>query len=163
MTVESTPRKPIRVWPGVVAVIVQWLLWFVAPVVAPDAVLLSAIWGVAGGLAVVVWWVFFSRARWSERLGAIALTIVTVIATRPLLDTSIQAGIDGMMFFIYVIPGLSLALVAGAVAGRRLSPWPQRSAIVTAIVFACGVWTLLRVGGVPRRPCALGVALDGNV
>ena len=32
-------------------------------------------------LAVVLWWVFFSRARWSERLGAIVLMIVALVAT----------------------------------------------------------------------------------
>jgi outer membrane protein assembly factor BamB len=144
---ELTPRKPLRLWPGVVIVIVQWVLWFVLPVVAPEAVLISVIGGVVGGLAVIVWWVFFSRARWSERLGAIVLMIVAVIATRPILDESIQAGINGMMFFIYVIPGLSLALVAGAVAGHRLSGWPRRAAMITAILLACGVWTLLRSDG----------------
>jgi len=146
-TGERNPRKPLRLWPGVVIVIVQWLFWFVVPVVAPEAVLISVIGGVVGGLAVVVWWLFFSRARWSERLGAIVLMIVAVIATRPILDKSIQVGINGMMFFIYVIPGLSLALVAGAAAGRRLSAGPRRAAMVAAILLACGVWTLLRTDG----------------
>jgi len=144
---ERSSRKPLRLWPGVVIVIVQWLFWFVVPVVAPEAVLIAVIGGVVGGLAVVVWWVFFSRAPWSERLGAIVLMIVAVIATRPILDESIQAGIDGMMFFIYVIPGLSLALVAGAVAGRRLSAGARRAAMIAAILLACGVWTLLRTDG----------------
>ena len=33
-TDEPTPQKPLRLWPGVVVVIVQWLLWFVVPVIA---------------------------------------------------------------------------------------------------------------------------------
>jgi hypothetical protein len=45
-TSERRPRKPLRLWPGVVAVIVQWLLWFVVPVVAPEAVLIAVIGGV---------------------------------------------------------------------------------------------------------------------
>ncbi len=69
-TDEPTPRKPLRLWPGVVAVVLQWLLWFVVPIVAPDAAMFAMLGGVACGLAVVVWWLFFSRAPWSERLGA---------------------------------------------------------------------------------------------
>ena len=37
MTIEQTDdltrRKPLRLWPGVVAVALQWLLWFVFPLV----------------------------------------------------------------------------------------------------------------------------------
>lgn len=50
-TVAPTPRKPLRVWPGVVLVIVQWLLWFVLPVIAPEALMISAIGGLGAGPA----------------------------------------------------------------------------------------------------------------
>jgi outer membrane protein assembly factor BamB len=151
-TNEPTPRKPLRLWPGVVAVIVQWLLFFVVPVVPvfpPEVTMLGAIGGLVGGaVAIVVWWVFFSRARWSERLGAIVLMIVAVMATRPFLHRSIQNGMMGMMIYVYVIPGLSLALVSGAAVGRRLSAGPRRAAMAAAIVLACGAWMLLRTDGI---------------
>ena len=150
-TAEPTLEKPLRLWPGVVFVIVQWLLWIVVPVIPvfpPEAVLIGAIGGLASALPIVVWWVFFSRARWSERLGAIVVMIIAVIATRPLLDKSIQTGMMGLMFSIYVIPTLCLALVAGAVAGRRVSAGSRRAAMVAAILLACGVWTMLRTDGI---------------
>jgi outer membrane protein assembly factor BamB len=139
--------KPLRLWPGVVLVIVQWLLWFVLAAVVPEALMIAFLGGAIGGLAVVIWWVFFSRALWSERLGFIVLMVVAVIATWPLLDRSIQAGLGGALFYIYVVPGLCLALVAAAAAGRRLSTGPRRATMAAAILIACGVWTPFRAEG----------------
>ena len=76
-----TLRKPLRLWPGVVAAVLLILVRVVVPIVAPE----SSIFGVLGALlaAVVVlaWWLFFSRAPWSERLGAVVLMIVALAAT----------------------------------------------------------------------------------
>jgi hypothetical protein len=133
MTHEPTPRKPLRLLPGVVIVIVQWLLWFVVPVVAPDAALVGMLGGVVGGLAIVVWWLFFSRALWSERVGAILLMIVAVVATKLFVHESIARVGMGMLLYISSIPYLSLALVAWALVTRRLSDGPRRVALVAAI------------------------------
>jgi outer membrane protein assembly factor BamB len=138
---------PIRVWPGVVLLLVQWLLWFGLPVVVPEALMVAFAGGAIGGLAVVVWWLFFSRAPWSERFGVLVLMIVAVIATPPILDHSLQVAVGGVFFYIYVIPGLCLAIVAGAAAGRRLPAGPRRATIAAAILIACGVWTLFRADG----------------
>ncbi len=146
---EPTPQKPpLRLWPGVVLVILQWLIRFGLPVVAPDAMPFGVIGGMVGGLAVVVWWVFFSRAPWSERLGAVALMIVALFATSRIVHESIRNGMMGMMLVISSIPALSLALVAWAVASRRLSAGPRRAAMVATILLACGGWTLVRTGGI---------------
>src|SRR5712692_8067864 len=86
---ESAPRKPLRLWPGVVAVVLQWLVWFVVPIVAPDVMMFGMIGGVVCGLAILVWWLFFSRVPWSERIGAIVLMVVAVLATKPIVHQSI--------------------------------------------------------------------------
>ena len=59
-TGEPTPTKPLRLWPGVVIVIVQWLVRFGIPVVTPEAMLVAMIGAVVGGLAIVLWWLFLS-------------------------------------------------------------------------------------------------------
>src|SRR3990172_5836688 len=106
---ETTPRKPLRVWPGVVIVILQLVGRYVVPVFKPEALFVGVMGGVVGGLAIVVWWLFFSRAPWSERLGAILLMIAAMFATSRIVHESIATGAMGMLFPIIAIPVLSLA------------------------------------------------------
>jgi outer membrane protein assembly factor BamB len=132
----------------VVAVVLHWLGWFVVPPVFPEAALYGMLGGLLAALAVVVWWLFFSRASWLERVGALALMPVGVLATKPFVHVSISNGMMGNMLAIYSIPVLSLALVAWALATRRLSDRPRRAFMVASILLACGAFTLVRTEGV---------------
>ena len=145
---EPAPRKPLRLWPGVVAVTLQWLVRFGVPIVWPDALEYSVFGGLFAGLAIVVWWAFFSRAPGFERWGAIVLMIVALGATPRILHPSIVTGMMGLMFLVYAIPVLSLAFVVWAVASRRLSDGPRRATMVATILLACGGWALLRTNGI---------------
>jgi outer membrane protein assembly factor BamB len=144
---ELTSRKPVRLWPGVTAVALQWLIWYGVPVVVPEAGMSVVIGGLACSLAVLVWWLFFSRAPWAERLGAIALMVVAVIATKRVVHPSIAGGAMGVLLYIFSIPVLSMVLVVAAAAGRRLSGGPRRAAMAAAILLACAAFTLIRTGG----------------
>ena len=146
-TGEPTRQKPLRLWPGLVIVALQWLVRFVVPIAVPEAMVFGVFGGLFGGLAIVVWWAFFSRAPRSQRWGAVVLMIVALVATSRLLHESIATAMMGMMFAIYAIPILSLAFVVWAVASRRLSDRPRGVAMAATILLACGVWTLLRTGG----------------
>jgi outer membrane protein assembly factor BamB len=146
-TNELTPPKPLRLWPGVVAVMLQWLVRFGVPIVVPEATTFGLMGGLFGGLVIVVWWAFFSRAPRSERWGAVVLMIVALVATSRLIHVSIATGGMGMVFPIFAIPVLSLAFVVWAVASRRLADGPRRAALVATILLACGAWTLVRTGG----------------
>ncbi|MGE0128102.1 MAG: PQQ-binding-like beta-propeller repeat protein [Blastocatellales bacterium] len=143
-----TSPQALRVWPGVVAVALQGLFWL-APLVVPDAGIVAMLGGLACGLAVLVWWLFFSRAAWVERVGAIAMIVPALIATKRIVHESIAGGAMGMLLYFYAIPVMSLALVIWAVASRRLSlsGGPRRASLVVAILLACGAFTLLRTGG----------------
>jgi len=149
MDVEnSTPQKPLRLWPGVVAVALQWLAWLVLPAVVPEWAGAGIIGAAVFGLVIVVWWLFFSRAPWSDRLGAIVLMVVAVFATSFLVHESIANGMMGLMLVVYSIPAQSLALVAGAAASRRLSSGLRRATVVATVLVACGTFTLIRTNGV---------------
>lgn len=147
--VERNREHPIRLWPGVVAVILQWLLWLVVPMLAPDAAMIGMLGGIAGGgLAVLIWWLFFSRVPWMERIGALALIAGAAFATRPILDKSIAGGMMGMMFPMLSIPVLSLALVAGAVVARSFTAGPRRVTLALAILAGFGFWAGVRTDGI---------------
>jgi outer membrane protein assembly factor BamB len=103
--------------------------------------------GLIGGLAILLWWLFFSRALWSERLGAVALMVVAMLATQQVAHVSIATGAMGFMLPMLAIPGLSLAFVAWAVLSNHLQPTVRRATMAAAILGACGVWAIARTGG----------------
>ncbi len=140
-------ERELRLWPGVLAVVLQWLVRFGVPAVVPEAMVWAMLGELVGALAVLVWWAFFSRAPRSERWGAVVLTIVAVAATPWILHKSIATGMMGMMFAIYVIPVLCLALVAWAAATRRLAGGLRRATLAATILVACGGWALVRTEG----------------
>jgi outer membrane protein assembly factor BamB len=145
-TGEPTLRKPLRLWPGVVAAVLLMLARFGIKAVVPG--FKGFAWGAQGGfigvVAIVVWWTFLSRVAWSERLGAIALMIVTLGATWSLRHESMGP----VWLFAYAILILCLAFVAWALTGHRLSDRPRRATMVATILLACGVWTAVRTDGI---------------
>ena len=145
---EPSGPTPLRLWPGVVAVLTQWFFWLVLPLLTPEGGLYGVFGAVGCALAVFLWWMFFSRAPWSERLGAIILMIVGVWAVSRVVHESIAGGMQGMMLYVYSIPVLCLALVTWAVVSRGFSNPLRRATLVAAILLACGSFTLVRTAGI---------------
>jgi outer membrane protein assembly factor BamB len=145
-----TTQKPLRLWPAVVIAIVQLLIMIGVPVVAPDAGPIGMLGGVVGALAIGVWWIFFSRAPWSERVGAIVLMVVAVWAARTVAHESIVGAGQGMMIFFLPAPYLALTLVAWAVATRHLHSGVRRASLFAAILLTCAPFTLIRTAGSTR-------------
>ena len=147
VSADAFPRKPLRLWPGVAILILQWLVRFGLPAVAPDLIVYGMIGGLGCGLAIVLWWVFFSRAPWADRLGAVALIIAAVFLTKRVAHLSIATGAMGMLFYILAVPIVSLAFVAWAVATRLLPDRLRRATMAASILIACGVLTVIQTGG----------------
>ena len=147
MTVTAVPtRQPMRLWPGIVIVALAWLTRVAAPLLGINAgteLMLRILSGFACALAVLIWWLGFSRASWSERVGAVAVIVAALAATLLLGDPSMLVWV-----LWYSAPVLSLALVAGAVAGRRFSDRRRLGIIAVAIVLPCAAALLLRIPGV---------------
>jgi outer membrane protein assembly factor BamB len=119
----------------------------IAPMVAPQATPIGVLAGPVLGLAIGIWWAFFSRAPRVERWGALLLIALAMVVTSRLLHVSISTGMMGYMFPVYAIPVVALALVAYAVTARGLSDTPRRAALIAVILIACGGWTLVRTAG----------------
>lgn len=143
----SAPRKPLRLWPGVMLVVLLGLVRFGTPLVAPEAGVYGMLGALAAAVLIVVWWLFFSRAPWLERVGVLVVFAAAMAATPLVLHESVATGAMGMLFYILAIPTACLALVAWAVVTRRLPAAPRRWALVAAVVLACGGWALVRTGG----------------
>ena len=78
-----TSPNPLRVWPGIVAVVLQWLARFGIKAVIPgikgfgQGMMVSFVFTIA----LIVWWAFFSRASRKERFGGLGLIVVALGAT----------------------------------------------------------------------------------
>jgi len=136
---DSAPRKPLRLWPGVAIVAFQLLAFYVPGFFAPA----TPVWffGMMGSftlgpLLLIVWWLFFSRARWSDRLGGLALLLLVHTVAVVLADTSAK-----WVALAPGIPWLCAVFVASLFLGRRV-------VTVVAVLVASLGWTLVRTDGV---------------
>jgi outer membrane protein assembly factor BamB len=125
----------------------QWLGWFVVPAIFPQAPIVALLSGVIGGLAILVWWLLFSRAPWLERIAALVLIVLALIGTKRLVHESIAGGAMGMLLYVLAIPVFSMGLVLWAVVTRHFSTAKRRLAFVPMLVIGCGVFMFLRTGG----------------
>ena len=143
---ESIPRKQLRLWPGVAAVLLLWLSRIGVKALIPGfaGFALAMQGAIVCALAVILWWLFFSRAPRSERWGALALMTVGLGATWLLKHESM-----GPLWLLgYAVPVLCLAFVAWAVATRHLRNGFRRASMAVTILLACGMWTLVRTDGI---------------
>jgi outer membrane protein assembly factor BamB len=142
---EVSPR-PLRLWPGITSIVLLLLFRFALKAVVPG--LQGFMWAIEGTLgcavAVILWWVLFSRAPWLDRIGAIVL---------------IGAGLGSAWFFkhesmgpawmfAYAAPFVLVAFVAAAFAGRNLTNLRRRVVIAGAILLSSLGWALVRTEGI---------------
>ena len=144
---RKASRKALRLWPGVVILALQLVARFVLPVFDPDLMVVGVLGGLAGGVAVALWWLFLSRAPWSERLGAVGLMAAALFVTSQLVDKSIARGAMGMLFPILAVPSVCMAFVVWAVLAQHLSGGLRWASMVATILLASGAWVLVRTGG----------------
>ena len=129
-------------------IVLGYLLRLVAPAGNDVFFIVEVIAAMVGALAIVVWWIFFSRAAWFVRLGAMVTMILALVAIRPLLDKSIAGGAMGGLGYILTIPALCVALVIWAMASIHWSVAFRSATLVVAMLLASATSTLLRTDGI---------------
>ncbi len=146
--VSNSDQKSLRLWPGIVIVILQWFIRYALPIIVPAALAVAVFGGLILGLVVVLWWAFFSRAPRTDRWLGVLLIIAAMAATPLVLHESIANGMMGLMFVVYATPLVSLLFVIWAVISQRFPVPVKRITMVVAVLLACGYWALLRTGGI---------------
>lgn len=140
-------KRKLRLWPGIILAILLWLFRFIIPVISPEMLNIGVFSGLIGGLAIFIWWAFFSRAGKLERWGAILLMVLALFATSLIIDKSISTAMMGLMFWVYAIPVLWIAFVIWAIVSRNFEDRLRRVLMVATILLTTGFWALLRTNG----------------
>ena len=130
-TALATPRKPIRVWPGVIAVVLQWLGWFVRPCPLSASRLRRTVMPASSADCSSCCGGCFSVARpGSSASPRSCLIVVALIGTKRLVHESIAGGAMGMLLYILAIPVFGMGLVSWAVFTRHFSAAKRRVALL---------------------------------
>jgi outer membrane protein assembly factor BamB len=142
---QKTP-KPIRLWPGVVAIVLLVVARFGVKAVVPGfaGFALGMKWMFPAVALVIAWWALFSRARWFERLIIPVLMVLGLGGAWILRHESMGP----LWVFAYAVPVLCIALVAGAAMARRFSDRRRLAAMAAVVLLASGAWTLVRMDGI---------------
>ncbi|HLJ96044.1 MAG TPA: PQQ-binding-like beta-propeller repeat protein [Gemmataceae bacterium] len=137
----------MRLWPGVVIVIAEWLLITVPGWIVPATFthFITMMWGpVLAVLALAVWWVLASRLRWTDRWLGLLACAAAGAAAYPFFNSGF--GLFGVA--IYALPVVTTAWVLWLVLTPLLR-WPvRRVGLVVVFVLAWGYFTLLRFEGI---------------
>jgi hypothetical protein len=145
----SASRRPLRLWPGIIAAVGLLFGRIVLPVLWPDVGPYGVLSGAVFSVLILLWWLFFSRAAWIERIGALVLIVAATFVTKLLAHPSMSGGLMGMMVPMYAVPmTIGPVFVAWAAATRRSPDMVRRTTMVFAIVIGCAVWVLVRTDGI---------------
>ena len=140
------PRSPLRLWPGVVifGLLAAIRGWGSVGAGTPSQFFFGLIIGPAACLlAVVLWWLFASRLRWTDRLLIPGALVVIVAATVVVCGDNFPA--MGMIF--YGVPVVATTWVGWLVLTITL-PWPARRMGLLLLFVALGAFcSTLRLEG----------------
>jgi outer membrane protein assembly factor BamB len=145
---ETPARKPLRLWPALAIIGIQIAGIALAPVLFEDPMLAGIGAVVGGAVLIVLWWLFFSRAPWLERIGAVVLMVPLALIIKRLSDISIAGAGQGFLVYIMAAPLLAFGLVVWAASTRRFDTLTRRAALVAILVIASAPILLIRTDGV---------------
>jgi outer membrane protein assembly factor BamB len=149
---DSTAASPAqsrlapRLWPALVLVAAYWVAFAIANLVFPATFqqFMIIFWSpLVLAPCILVWWLFFSRQPWPERLGGVACLAVAGAAATALAHKSMMMGM-----VMSALPAAITAVVLTLLVTHAASPQLRWLALAAASILAWGYFTLLRVDGV---------------
>jgi len=145
-SIAGSPVRPLRLWPGIVAIVLLILARFALKALVPGFE--GFMWAIQGSLlcaaAIILWWLFFSRAPWPDRAGALVF-IAAALGSSWLLK---HESMGPAWLFAYAVPLVLVTFVAAAFAGRNLPNFSRRVVIAAAVLLSSLGWTLVRTDGI---------------
>jgi outer membrane protein assembly factor BamB len=145
----SSSIHRLRPWPGVIIVAALWGFFEVLPRLELDGrqFLFFFQWGAMAIIgAYVVWWLFFSRAPWLDRLGLLLLCVAAGAAIWPFTHPSVDR-YGPLLYVVYAIPVVLAAWVVWLIA-TPLVPRPLRRIGLWVAVAVVWIYpTMLRLDG----------------
>src|SRR5262249_6737439 len=145
--VRASAEHHLRVWPGIVILLVEWLLITVPGWIAPATMtqFVLMFWGpVLALVALIAWWLFASRLPWVDRWLGILGCGAAAAAAWPFYHASF--GLYGVV--IYALPVVTTAWVVWILLTPFLH-WPVRRVGLLVVFFlAWGYWALVRFEGI---------------
>jgi len=144
-TYRPVAAPPPRLWPGIAVVVLMLLVVWVPGWLGASSFFtrfLCMFWGpIAATAGVAVWWLFFSRVRWRDRLLGLAAFAVGAGATAAL------SAFPFMALIVYALPVVLTAWVLWLVVTAFL-PWPVRSVGLMAVLLLTWLaYTCIRLDG----------------
>ncbi|MCC7377467.1 MAG: PQQ-binding-like beta-propeller repeat protein [Verrucomicrobiales bacterium] len=147
---SSDPPVPtaLRLWPGLVLAAAIGFIKGLVPLFLPDAHAIGILGGFIAGLLVVGWWLFFSRAPWRERLGALAIFLLCLYAAYHTVHDSIASGMMGLLLIVHGFPIFAAGLATWAFAARHLRGAPRWISMLATALLLVAALSLVRTDGI---------------
>ena len=142
----SNTIKGPRIWPGLVilGLLGATRVWANSGDGSPAQFFFGLILAPVGALVLlIVWWLFFSRVPFIDRIAAVSTLVVMFLATAFVSIDSF--GVFGLIMYalpVVVVVWVGWLLVSGLLA------WPtRRTVLLLGIVASLGIFSLLRFNG----------------
>jgi outer membrane protein assembly factor BamB len=139
-------ERRLRLWPGLVIVALQWAVIVVPGWVAPATMVqfwAAFVGPVLAAVALLAWWLFASRLRWTDRLLGAGAFLGGGLAAYALCEPLMRDGLG-----LFVLPWITTAWVVWLLVTPFLR-WPvRRGGLLAVFLIAWGCCPLLRLDGV---------------
>ena len=145
-TLRPTIQYRLRLWPAIAVIVALGLarVWATVGEMNPTKFFFGLV--IAPGAAILlllIWWLFASRLRWSDRHLGLLVFLIVAVATVQFAGKNFPA----MALILYALPVVATLWVAWLIVSIPLS-WPIRRAGVLLIFLASGLFfSQLRVDG----------------